>query len=381
MLKKKLHNFLFNINNPFLIKAIIFESNPDYCDNTYYVYKECLRRKLNMKYKFIWFVQNPSEFDDIKEKNVYFYNRNDKFKFNFYRTFAKYIIDCNKYVRKRSKNQFRIHLTHGATIKVTTEYCRKCKDTDYVLTVGDHFVDIMKYLYNLDDSKVLTCGFPRTDVLGTDDIIHLFPEIKREKTIIWCPTYRNHISHNEKNNKYKYGVPCIKNQNDLERLNTKLKYEKTLLLLKLHPAENTKVLESIKLSNIRLVSNDDLKPNHGNVYQLLNDCDALITDYSSLYYDFLITKKNIAIAAPDLKEFAKNNELLYKVEDYKDSVVGDYINNVDDLIKFVEDVHNNKDRTYKQRMEKIKQYFNYPLDHKASSRIVDILVSHMNGEK
>ena len=89
----------------------------------------------------------------------------------------------------------------------------------------------------------------------------------------------------------------------------------------------------------------------------------------------------IAIAAPDLKDFAKNNELLYKVDEYQDSVVGDYINNVDDLIKFVEDVHNNKDKTYKQRMEKIKKYFNHPLDHKASSRVVDVLVKHMNGEK
>ena len=35
-------------------KYIIFESNPDFSDNTYPVFEEMVNRGLNKKYKFLW---------------------------------------------------------------------------------------------------------------------------------------------------------------------------------------------------------------------------------------------------------------------------------------------------------------------------------------
>jgi len=56
-MKKVLKNIIYNFPIP-LKRYIILESNPDLSDNTYALYKELLRNKVNDKYKIFWFYRS-----------------------------------------------------------------------------------------------------------------------------------------------------------------------------------------------------------------------------------------------------------------------------------------------------------------------------------
>ena len=137
MLKKKLIKMLYKSNFKILMRNIILmESNPDFSDNTKAIFDEIIQRGINKKIKIIWLVKNKKIYDDINIKNVYFLQTNKniftKMKYLYYNFFSKYIIDCNRYIHKLNKNQFRIYLSHGGTLKRADEYIKKCGETDCV---------------------------------------------------------------------------------------------------------------------------------------------------------------------------------------------------------------------------------------------------------
>lgn len=390
---KKLLKLIYNLNYKFIMKNIILlESNPDFSDNTKAIFDELIKNKYNESFKIIWFVKNKKIFDDVKIKNVKFVERNGSFykslRFIYYNIISKYIIDCNRYINKYNKNQFRIHLTHGEWIKVPLEYAQGAGEFDYIIQTSDFFTKATCYGYNIDSKKVVITGFPRNDYLFQDniDLFSIYPEIEREKIILWLPTYRNHKGHiNEKNNytyymniNFPYGVPCINTQEELEELNKILKEYKILLLIKLHPAENTSKLNSYNFENIKLIKDSIFEQKHTNLYQLLSITDALITDYSSVYYDYLLMNKPIGLAISDINDYKAHIKLLF--DNYEENIAGDYIYNYDDLKKFVKNVGINNDETLNKRIEKKNIYQKYQ-DDKSAQRVLKILEEKINDEK
>lgn len=382
----ELRKWLYNRNLKIFLKNIILlESNPDFADNTKAVYDELINRRINDKYRLIWFIDDKNKFKDIKNKNVKFIQRDDKFLSKiiclYYNIFSKYIIDCNKVINKYNKHQFRIHLTHGAPLKIARDYCRSVGEIDYVIQISDFFTNITKDLFNVDEDKILTLGFPRCDEIYKDVKFDVFPEIKRNKTIVWFPTYRNHKNFINKDNKtynmgikFPFGVPCINSDSELNELNRLLNNKNILLLIKLHPVEDDTKINELKLSNIKLIKDIIFEKKHNNLYQMFSNIDALITDYSSVYYDFLLTKKPIGLAISDIKEYTKYVELLFK--DYEKNIAGEYIYNFNDLKRFIENIAENKDIKYEDRLKKLKLYQKYD-DGQSSKRVVNILVKKM----
>lgn len=369
----------------FLRNIILLESNPDFADNTKAVFDELINQGINKKCKIIWFVKNENEFRDVKINNVYFYSRNntefDKKRFKYYNLISKYIIDCNIYIKKRSKYQFRIHLTHGTPIKLPIDYGNHCGDTDYIIQISDFFTDVTKKIFLVSDEQIISTGFPRNDVFFKKDKKAFFSDIKRRKTITWFPTYRNHKLFEGKDNSiynmninFKYGVPLIENEKDLILLNENLKKEDILLIIKFHPVEKDINVFDFNLSNIKFIDEGFFLKDHTNLYDLFASSDALITDYSSVYYGFLLTKNPIGLAIPDIEEYKKHVELMY--DNYEENIVGEYLYNFGDLITFIDNVSHDIDEKYDIRMDKLKLYHKY-IDGKSSYRVVELLKKNM----
>ena len=370
-LKKIISKIFYNLPIKFLLKNIILlESNPDFSDNTRGVYDKLIEFGYNMKYQLIWITSNSEVLKDIKEKNVLFIDRKDIKKVRKYSLLAKYIIDCNNFIKKRNKYQTRIHLTHGSPIKFVREYCDDVGDVDYIIETSDFFRDITSELFHVSKDKIITTGYPRNDILLTKNDSYFYPKIKRNKTICWLPTYRNHKNHSTGKRFFPYGIPSIKNEDELIKLDKLLEKEKILLVIKLHPAEDISILKKMNLNYIKFLDNQYLLNNHLTIYHYLSNVDALITDYSSIYYDFLLTKRPIGLAIEDIKEYLKYNEIFY--DKYEEGVVGEYIYNYNDLLKFISDISNNKDNSYDKRMEKRRKYFKY-FDDKSAERVIELL--------
>ena len=373
MVKKAIKKIIYHL--PITSKKVILlESSPDFSDNTKYVYDELIRRGVNKDHKIVWLV-----YDDQKqypaEKNVVFVGRFTK-KGKWYNYHAKYIIDCNRFVQKVNHSQFRIHLTHGACIKRAYDYCWTCGDFDVNILLSDYFLDSHLPQFKGDAKNYVSTGFPRNDGLMSKRKIEGLTK-KGEKTIIWMPTYRNHNTEAGMHTgiHFPYGVPCIENKTQLEKLNQTLAKNKVRLIIRLHPAEDRTTINNLSLSNIELYENSSFGKSGEQLYDVLKYTDALITDYSSIYYDYLLLKNPVGLAVPDEKEYTKSYELAEK--NYRDFMRGNFIVNFAELEKFIENVAKGKDPAKKDEEWALNRYHKYK-DGNSSKRVVDILMKEIN---
>lgn len=376
-LKQIIKNLLFIILP--IRNIIIMESKPDFTDNTKLVFDKLIEEKVNNKYKIVWFVKDARKFKNIKIRNVKFLDINKKSK-AFLKTYYKYtariIIDSNDYVHKVREEQFRFYLCHGTPLKKADSYCEAVGDTDYMLEVGTFFKEANMQLYKKDKDTFLDIGYPRNDDLFTNLTIgDIFPEYKNKKIFVWLPTYRKHKENDEryKESQLKYGLPTINSTDDFEKLDNVLQQNKAILLIKLHPAQDKRVIESFKCNNIKIISDEQLTENNSNLYKLLAASDALITDYSSVYYDYLLTKKPIGLAITDIEEYKEKVGFVY---DYYEVIKGEYLYNSAQLIDFIKNVVEGKDVKLEERMNCLKLYYSYK-DNKSSERVYEIIKKHL----
>ncbi len=375
IIKKIIYNFPIVMR-----KYILLESTPTYSDNTKNVFEEMIKRKINEKYKIFWITnEDINKFKNIKYKNVYFVNRKNKIKLFLLRLNSEFIIDSNNYIRKINKNQIRIYLTHGMPLKITEEYCKISGKIDYVTVNSEFFSEKLSKLFNLNKENILNTGVARNDSIYKSSEI-LFPEIERKKTILWMPTYRNHKKtdtfESRTNIKFEYGIPCIDKKEQLLELNTILKKENILMIIKLHPQEDIKNIKQLELENIKLLTNDYFELGK-TIYDYLQNVDALITDYSSVYFDFLLTNNMIGLAIPDIEDYSKHVKL---ITDYKSNIVGDYIYNFENLKEFIINVAKGIDKKKELRKEK-KIKYNEHDDSYSSKRIVDFIEKIMKEKR
>ena len=369
----KIKKIIYNLPlKKILINCILFESNPDYTDNAYYVYKELMRQEYNKKYKLIWLVKDAKRFNDIHEYNVKFIKRKSV-EAKIYRILAKNIIDCNNYIYKYNKYQFRIFLGHGMPIKIIPEYFSQAGELDYYLLTSEHFIDYYEKYAKIGTKKYIFLGYPRNDQLFENK--EYFEGLENyKKIIIWMPTYRKNGNRVGYTVSYNYGIPSINNEKELLKLNKYLSKNNSLLIVKLHPAESISNTKKIRLSNILFTKNELLENNNKNIYQLLQLSDALITDYSSVYFDYMLMDKPIGMSVEDINEYKKQFGIYF--DDLEKELPAEYIYNYEDLFKFIENVCNDIDIMKDERNKMKKIYFKYT-DGKSSKRIVDFLRDKM----
>ena len=383
-MKKVLKNIIYNFPIP-LKRYIILESNPDLSDNTYALYKELLRNKVNDKYKIFWFVDNKDKFENINIKNVHFVNcfgqstLSEKLKIKYINFTAKYIIDCNKLLYKKNKNQKRLFLGHGMPYKSVPEYFASIGNVDGMLSLSSFFAKDLSELSSVNENKILNLGLPRNDDLfsKSKDINSLFKNKSYKKIIIWLPTYRQRVnkgSNLSMDNSFELGLPVIYNVENLKEINNLLKKLDILLVLKPHPAQDLSLIKAENLSNFVILTNNDLENADINLYEFLGQTDGLITDYSSVYYDYLLTDKPIAITTDDFEEYKKVFEFVY--DDIFQVIKGEYVNTVEDFKNFLNNISTGNDIAKNERLN-AKQILHKFQDGNSSKRVYDFLVNNM----
>lgn len=384
-MKETIKQIIYKLNYSFIMKNyILLESNPDLSDNTMYVYQEMLNRGLEKQYKFIWFCnQNHSKEEKKNYPNTIFINRSKKIRILYYRLISKYIIDCNIYIHKLNHNQKRIHLTHASQVKIV-DYMLQCGKIDYYVALSEYWKTVIEEYYHdtkLIDNIIVT-GFPRNDtIFRQEQQYSLLNNIKRNKTILWLPTYRQHSVATDDFSKideisFPYGIPCFDSINDFETINKILLKNNILLIIKSHPAQDLKYISKINYSNIKIIDNSYFKKGT-TLYNYLSKIDALITDYSSIYFDYLLCNKPIGLAIPDKDIYLKHVKQPFM---YEDGFVGEYIYNNNDLKKFILNIVENKDIKQNARNKIIKTYHKYT-DGNSSKRIVNLFEKIASGEK
>ena len=357
--------------------VILFESYPDFSGSPLEIYNELVRRGYDKIYDLVWAVggdfNRKTDYKIIKFHWCY----NPQKKQILDRT--KIIIDSNRYIQKPRKDVYRLCTRHGLSFKKTTAYCSKIGPVDAILTTSDEMMELDKKSWpsHLEDKYIVT-GLPVTDRLfnkvdlyengfikyltGTDN--------RYNKIIGWIPTYRQHRSGGTQAGKvFKYGVPIINSLDDYNKLNEKLKEQNSILLIHRHHAQAKNYTDLPKVSNIYIVTESDKQKFNLTTHNLMNSFDAMITDYSSAYFEYIILDRPIGLTVDDMKKY--HNDLGFYCN-YFEWIKGFYILDIDFLINFVTEVSNNIDSAKTERdnsMNKIHKF----VDNNATIRVVDYL--------
>lgn len=364
-----------------LRKAVIFESHPDFSDNSYALYQEFLRRGIQKRYRLYWMKTfRGGEVPELPEGVSVFENEPGGLAETIRRTYilntSKYIIDCNSFVYKRRRRQIRIHLGHGMPVKIDLDYSRKFGDCDQYLVLSEFWKEIYTKQILVPEQKLCCLGYPRNDVLANPPACTAWKEAVAayRRVILWMPTYRQHRRHMEEAmaNKYPYGMPCIHGREELEAFHRILCEKNVLILFRPHPVQELSLFRDSGLTHVKIADDSYLDEHQITLYELLAKSGGLITDYSSVYFDYLLTDQPVALTIEDREEYFQHFALAFP--DYKAYIKGSYIENIEDLIQFILDTAEGIDTCRQERL-RAKEMFHSHVDGRSAERITDMLES------
>ena len=326
---------------------IIFESNPDFSDSSYWLYKYLVENTDIFKtYKCIWFVADYSQKRNLLCDNPIVCVDSTgngllvKLRRIYYHYFSKVIIVCNRPIKKMREDQLRIYLTHGMPLKIPDEYFRGIGTCDLLTVTGEWFIDFFKKYVKRECIQVL--GLPRNDIFE-------YAKEEKDNYIVWMPTFRQHKSvvNNRIVNRFPLGIPILKNENEIKQIDTFLQNHGIKLMLRPHPAQDLSVLKIDKTDNIVIADDIYLSSIGESLYSFLARSMALITDYSSVYFDYLFLDRPIALTFEDIEEYSSQWQLIY--DDLRKELPGVHINSTDELQNFILELISGIDSTRSER--------------------------------
>jgi len=287
-----------------------------------------------------------------------------------------------------NKNQIVIDLWHGFPLKAMgyidkgevykSQIDKVWNNVNYIGSYSELFNILMNKCINTDPDKYVVLGAPRNDLLFTSNGREILSGIigknlKNKNILFYMPTYRHAVRGNRND-----GNKSWNNYFGFDSFDEK-KFKKFLvdnhieLVLKLHPADEAVIINKLDISsNVSLVTNNMLRQNDVDLYEILNSCDLLITDYSSVYFDLLLLDKPMIFTPTDLKEYEDSRGFL--LEPYDFWTPGPKCLNQesleDEIIKSLSDKN-----YYKTERETIRNKVHYYKDGNSSKRTWEFIHS------
>lgn len=184
--------------------------------------------------------------------------------------------------------------------------------------------------YQISLDRVQATGIPRTDIFFDEDyvkkkreeIYRQHPEFQEKKLILFAPTYRGRTLHDA--------------SYDLDKINFDALYqalhEEYIFVIKWHPAMHSVLAERGEGASLQNKYESFIydMSSERDINDLLLVTDVLVTDYSSVIFDYLLVNKPIVYFTYDLDKYRGGRGLYYKFEEY---VYGRVTTNTEELIE------------------------------------------------
>lgn len=354
-------------------RKIVFYSNMGFRDNVKAVYDYLISQDCS-EYSIVCAVNDWEDFAKRPHPdNVQFVSPTGGVKHFF--TGKYFFYSFGKYPVKPSKKQVVVNLWHGSPLKKIGNYLDD-KDENfftYVLAASEFFVPIMQKAFRCRAEQVKVCGHPRNDAMfrGDNALGKLKLDNGWDKLILWLPTFRqsDFLGVSDSSGVSGTGLPILSRKEDMERVNGLLREKNTLLLAKIHPAQNLDAIDQTAYSNIRIVTNSQMQAAECDLYALLGQADALITDYSSVYFDYLLLNRPIGFTVDDIQEYMANRGFV--VEDPYPLMPGRFLNTPEEFREFLKDTLEGSDPFAEKRQE-VGKLVNQFSDGQDSRRALEI---------
>lgn len=372
-------------------KMIIFESfmGRTYSDNPKAIYEEMINDPRYDDFKFVWCFKKPitKEYIPALSRAIKVkYNSADYFK---YYSKAKYFVSNSRIPEsiKPRDGQVYIQTWHGTPLKrlgydLTTEggnalnslkdmqnkYKADAERYSYLLAPSKFCTEKFTSCFNLKENnpncEIIEEGYPRNDFLSnyTQDAITAIKynlninNIENKKIILYAPTWRDNQHTSGVGYTYKMDV-------DFDLLQKELGND-YIILFRAHYF----VANSFDFNKYRGFVYD--VSNYENINDLYVISDMLITDYSSVFFDYAILKRPIIFYMYDLKEYQEDIRGFYI--DLKE-LPGNIIENEKDLVKEINKLSEHFE--YDERYKKFTEKFNSLEDGNATKRVLEKIIN------
>ena len=363
----------FTRNKP-LQDVIVLESHNDFDCNAGAFYDYLLKHHYNEKYKIVWYLKNPVPRSLPKNVKGYRFFR-PGFMRTYYRCVAKIIANDNVFIPKARADQRLFYLTHGCiTFKNVKGLIVVPEYMDYILS-GSSFYDpyvCENYSIPYPNQKMLHFGYPCNDCFyqDTPDEFQKISKEQYDHIILWMPTFRKGggPGRNDSTAIQPLGIPLIEDLETYKNLNAFLQSRSMFLIIKIHPNQDLSDLNITDLSNIKVVTAQTAKALDLDNSRLMKCSDAVISDYSSAAFQYLLLNRPIAFVLSDFKEYKRG----LIVDDIASFFLGDFIYTYDDLTGFLEHVSAGSDRFFEKRTELRSLLYAYQ-DGNACKRLAEFM--------
>lgn len=356
---------------------ILYESflGRNYSDSPKYIY-EYLNRTYPGKYKHIWVFNDPDREEPkgvvkVKRfglKHLYFMAR-AKFHVNNMRQpkwFVKrpgQVFLATWHGTPLKKLVFDMNEVHSANPNYKKDFYLQSRAWDYLVSANHYSTEIFKRAF-MFDNEILEHGYPRNDLLYAENKEQIADQLKAKlqlpkdkKIVLYAPTWRD-------DEFYKPGQYKFKLQLDLEKLKATLGDE-YFFLIRTHYF----IADKLDFSGV-----EDFVYNasqYDDVTELYLLADVLITDYSSVFFDYANLKRPILFFTYDLEKYRDTLRGFYI--DLETDVPGPLLKTTDEIIAALANLNETKE-LYKERIEKFYDQYCHLDDGRASEKIAEKVI-------
>jgi len=372
-------------------KTILFYSfkGKSYSCSPKAIYEQMLKSDEYRDFKYIWAFENPQKYEKLKQ------NQNTsivKFGAKEYEKallIAKYWIVNYKIADHiyPKKEQIYLQCWHGTPLKklgydlkgtlnamnsekeIYDKYRIDAKKFKYIISPSKFTTEKFASAWNLNKTgmlnKILEIGYPRNDYLinyNVEDVKKIKDKLNiplDKKIILYAPTWRDDEHDSKIGYTYKLGV-------DFEKLKEELEEEYIILFRAHYLVANSFDFDKYKNFIYDVSQIDDIN-------ELYIVSDLLITDYSSVFFDYANLKRPIIFHMYDFEKY--KNELRGFYIDINE-LPGKITKTEQELINTIKQHINFK---YDEKYQKFNQKFNHLDDGQVSKKVVKLLLNERKG--
>ncbi len=216
-----------------------------------------------------------------------------------------------------SSRQVVVNIWHGMPLKKIGLLDGKAREDlprfHYTIAADARFQAIISAAFGVPKECVLIADHPRLDVLRTkpDGVRGVFPE--HDRLIVWLPTYRTSVIGDVRIDG-EAAADVLGGGVDLRRLDALCARRRILCVVKPHPMARVEPNSFKQYKSLLLVDDDGLAVRGVSLYELLAASDLLITDVSSVYFDYKLLDRAVVLYCPDLQRYAATRGFVAPIE-------------------------------------------------------------------
>lgn len=351
------------------------------------IYEYMLNNEKYKDYNFIWAFKNPENYNNVKNsKNTIVVKTGSK-EFSKALAKAKYWVFNYKVADELSPKRDQVFLQcwHGTPLKrlgcdlqhldnqlntikeMKKRYKIEAQKFSYFLSPSKFATEKFISAWNLKEigkeNIIIEKGYPRNDFLYNyteDDVKRIKENLQidniNKKVILYAPTYRG--------NQHQSGIGyTYKTEVDFDKLQKELGDDYIILFRAHYFVANSFDFAKYEGFVVNVSDYDDIN-------ELYVISDMLITDYSSVFFDYANLRRPMIFHMYDLEHYRDESNGFYF--DVEEILPGRITRTEDELIEEIKKMGTSFE--YTEKYKKFNDKFNYLDDGHASKRVVETFI-------